>query len=332
MAELPTSMVPGFFFKNAFIFKVIHIYFAIGLDILRCYSEPRESSIFDMDNPCKLLLLINTSEGENIMNQVPTLPVRITHIGGPTALIEIGSLRLLTDPTFDPAGSHYTRGSVEIIKKTGPALDASTIGAVDAVLLSHDHHGDNLDPAGRAYLPQARRVLTTPAGAQRLGGNALGVSTWQTVNLEGADGLRVRVTATPARHGPEQIEEVIGDVAGWIVEWDGQRHGALYISGDTVLFEGLEELAHRYHIGTALLHFGAAHVEVYGPFHLTMTGEEGAQFTRLLGKDATIIPIHYEGWAHFTQGRTEIEQAFASAGLEHRLRFLPFGQPTLIDA
>ncbi len=266
------------------------------------------------------------------MNRVSTLPVRITHIGGPTALIEIGSLRLLTDPTFEPAEYRYSRGPVEIFKKTGPALDISTLGAVDVVLLSHDHHGDNLDPAGRAYLPQARRVLTTPAGAQRLAGNAQGVSPWETVTLEGADGLRVRVTATPARHGPEQIEQIIGDVTGWLIEWDGQRHGALYISGDTVLFDGLTELVHRYHIGTALLHFGAARVEVYGPFHLTMTAEEGAQFTRQLGKDATIIPIHYEGWAHFTQGRAEIEQAFSAAGLEQQLRFLPFGQPTLIDA
>ena len=39
------------------------------------------------------------------MSQAPIDQIRITHIGGPTALIEIGQLRLLTDPTFDPAGS-----------------------------------------------------------------------------------------------------------------------------------------------------------------------------------------------------------------------------------
>jgi hypothetical protein len=30
------------------------------------------------------------------------MTVRITHIGGPTALIEVGEWRLLTHPTFDP--------------------------------------------------------------------------------------------------------------------------------------------------------------------------------------------------------------------------------------
>jgi L-ascorbate metabolism protein UlaG (beta-lactamase superfamily) len=37
------------------------------------------------------------------------MTVRITHIGGPTALIEVGEWRLLTGPTFDPHGRCYTR-------------------------------------------------------------------------------------------------------------------------------------------------------------------------------------------------------------------------------
>ncbi len=265
------------------------------------------------------------------MNQMRTFPVRITHIGGPTALIEIGQLRLLTDPTFDPAGIRYVNGPVELIKKTDSALTVSELGAVDAVLLSHDQHIDNLDPAGRAYLPQAKQVLTTLAGAQRLGGGTRGVATWETVDLNGADGLHVHVTATPARHGPRELEKVAGDVTGWIIEWDGQRRGALYVSGDTVLFEELQEIPQRYQIGTALFHFGAAHFDVFGPAYLTFTAAEGARFAKALG-EAIIIPIHYEGWAFFTKGRAEIEQAFATAGLEQRLRFLPFGQPVLIDA
>ena len=34
--------------------------------------------------------------------------LHVTYIGGPTALLELGGLRLLTDPTFDPAGSSIT--------------------------------------------------------------------------------------------------------------------------------------------------------------------------------------------------------------------------------
>ena len=262
------------------------------------------------------------------MSQVVPATIRITHIGGPTTLIEIGQLRILTDPTFDPAGSTYPSGSNVLSKTADPALSLSEIGPVDVVLLSHDHHADNLDLAGRAYLPQAKHVLTTPAGARRLGGEVHGLASWETVELSGADGLRVRITATPALHGPQEIKKTVGDVTGWIIEWDGHR--ALYVSGDTVLFEGLEEVGRRYQVGVAMLHFGSAQVPSYGPVPLTLTAEQGVQLTKMLG-DAVIVPVHYEGWAHFVEGRVEIERAFAAAGLEKHLHFLPPGQPVSIE-
>src|SRR6478672_128131 len=88
-------------------------------------------------------------------------PLRITYIGGPTALIEIGPLRLLTDPTFDPAGTEYPTPAYTLVKSQPPAVPAEAVGRIDAVLLSHDHHFDNLDHAGRAVLAGAGRVLTT---------------------------------------------------------------------------------------------------------------------------------------------------------------------------
>ena len=261
----------------------------------------------------------------------PTDQVRITHIGGPTALIEVGSLRLLTDPTFEPAGYRYPPDSPHALVKTAsPAIAAAEIGPLDAVLLSHDHHADNLDAAGRELLAQAGRTLTTPAGAERLGGNAQGMASWETVTLAGADGQQVRVTAAPARHGTEAVAPLAGDVTGFILEWASQRRGALYISGDTVLFDGVEEVARRERVGVALLHCGAARSQRLGPDPLTLTGAEAAQLAAML-PDATIIPIHYEGWAHFSEGRDAIERAFACTAAESRLRFLPLGQSVALD-
>src|SRR6266545_5534123 len=78
----------------------------------------------------------------------PSMNARLTHIGGPTVLIEVGGWRLLTDPTFDPPGGRYRFGwGTGSQKVAGPAIAASEIGPVDAVLLSHDHHDDNLDAA-----------------------------------------------------------------------------------------------------------------------------------------------------------------------------------------
>jgi L-ascorbate metabolism protein UlaG (beta-lactamase superfamily) len=76
---------------------------------------------------------------------VPQEQIKATYIGGPTALFEWHGFRFLTDPTFDPAGGEYTTGPVVLKKLAGPVLAPETLRRVDMVLLSHDHHFDNLD-------------------------------------------------------------------------------------------------------------------------------------------------------------------------------------------
>src|SRR3954470_9040079 len=108
------------------------------------------------------------------------MDVRMTHIGGPTLLIEVGGWRLLTDPTFDPAGGDYRFGwGTGSTKLVGPAVSADSLLPIDAVLLTHDHHEDNLDAAGRDLLASVDTVITTVAGAGRLGGSTRGLADWQ---------------------------------------------------------------------------------------------------------------------------------------------------------
>src|SRR4029079_8411540 len=69
--------------------------------------------------------------------------VRITHIGGRTTLIEVGGWRLLTDPTFDPAGGKYRFGwGTGSQKLAAPAVAAGELGEVDAGVARHraPHH------------------------------------------------------------------------------------------------------------------------------------------------------------------------------------------------
>ena len=50
-------------------------------------------------------------------------------------------------------------------KTAAPAIAPDDLGEIDLVLLTHDHHEDNLDAAGRALLPRAKTVVTTASGA-----------------------------------------------------------------------------------------------------------------------------------------------------------------------
>ena len=246
--------------------------------------------------------------------------VKLTHIGGPTVLIEVGGWRLLTDPTFDPAGGKY-RFSLGIgsQKLAGPSVAAAEIGPIDAVLLSHDHHEDNLDAAGRALLPSAGVVVTTASGAERLGGNARGLEPWQTTRLAAEGRVSIEVVATPCRHGPPGSKPLVGDVIGFGLRWDGQEHGVVWISGDTVLYDGVREVPSKLRVGTAILHLGGVQFPISGPVRYTMTAADAVEVCGLV-KPHTAIPIHYEGWKHFRQGRDAIEAEFARAPEDIRSR------------
>lgn len=252
---------------------------------------------------------------------------KLTLIGGPTVLLELGGLRLLTDPTFDPAGREYHLGPVTLHKVSGPARAAAAMGPLDAVLLSHEQHSDNLDQAGRELLPAVPRVFTTPQSAANLGPNARGLAPWEAMYLTAPDGRRLRITATPARRGSEGAEKFSGDVTGFVLQWEHDAAGALYVSGDTVWYEGVAEIARRFDVRVALVNLGAARVAAVGPVDLTMSAAGALALARAFGR-AVLVPAHYEGWAHFQEPRAAVARAFAAAGLTARLRWLEPGVAT----
>jgi L-ascorbate metabolism protein UlaG (beta-lactamase superfamily) len=245
--------------------------------------------------------------------------IRLTHIGGPTTLIEIGGRRLLTDPTFDPPGRRYAFGWGGASRKlAGPAVAPEALLPLDAVLLTHDHHADNLDDAGRALLPAAGTVVTPRTGGARLG--CTGLAPWETTVLDGGAGTpRIEVTATPCRHGPPGFHPIVGDVIGFALRWEG---GSLWITGDTVLYGAVRAAATRVEADVMLLHVGAVRFGVTGPLHYTLTARDAVTLCDL-ARPRVVVPVHYEGWSHFSQGRRDVEHAFSTTA--HDVRWLPIG-------
>ena len=253
--------------------------------------------------------------------------LRITLIGGPTALIEVGGFRLLTDPTFDAPGE-YKLPHVTLEKLSGPALSADSIGPIDAVLLSHDQHSDNLDTSGRDFLKTADRVLTTIAGAKRLGGHAEGLAPWDSTTLTKPGGRSLTITATPARHGPAGIEPLSGDVVGFVLTSADPGFRPIYVTGDTVWYDGVAEVARRFNAGVVLPFAGAA--QTRGPFHLTMDTNDTIETARAF-PDAVIVPLHHDGWKHFRQDGNDLKVSFDALGFGARLKMLEPGVATDID-
>jgi L-ascorbate metabolism protein UlaG (beta-lactamase superfamily) len=279
--------------------------------------------------------------------------LRVTHIGGPTVLIEVDGWRLLTDPTFDPPGRRYTFGWGTASRKVeGPALSRADLGPIDAVLLSHDHHADNMDDAGRALLPSAGVVVTTrsaerrlrrgrvgqdQAGQDRLGQDqhrldgVRGLAPWETTRLEAPGKPDLVITATPCRHGPPLSRPIVGDVIGFAIQNPARPACAVWVSGDTVLFDGVREVARRLTVDTAILHLGGVRFGLTGPIRYSMTAREAIELIGLLAPRA-VVPVHFEGWTHFREQEAELRSALTSApaDVSRRVHVLTRGIPASI--
>jgi L-ascorbate metabolism protein UlaG (beta-lactamase superfamily) len=252
---------------------------------------------------------------------LPTDVLAVTLTGGPTALLEIGGVRLLVDPTFDPPGDYPLGGGRVLTKTAPPALTAAELGPVDAVLLSHDQHPDNLDRAGRDALAGAPVVLTTALGAERLGGRARALATGETVDVG-----PVAVTGAPALHGPPGAEELTGPVTGFVL------HGAglptVYVSGDNASLDCVDAVVAAFpRVDVAVLFAGAARTALFDGAPLTLTGELAAEAVRRLDAGRVVV-VHVDSWAHFSEDRDAVRDALAAAGLGDRLVDVPHGVRT----
>jgi L-ascorbate metabolism protein UlaG (beta-lactamase superfamily) len=242
----------------------------------------------------------------------------VTYIGGPTALLEYAGLRIVTDPTFDPPGDYADPGRTPLVKTAGPGMTRAQLGAVDLVLLSHHEHKDNLDYEGLELLATGVLTLSSmKAGTDLFGGNVVGMDAWETHQVGS-----VTVTALPALHGPPGSEARTGPVIGFLLEADGEP--SVYVSGDNASVPLVEQIAERFApVGIAMLFAGAARIAaVDAP--LTLRSEDAAVAARLLGADR-VVGLHTEDWAHFSETRQDLTEAFDAAGLGHLRVDVPRG-------
>jgi len=206
---------------------------------------------------------------------------RLTWLGHATVLIEVGGLRLLTDPVL--------RSRVAHLRRHGAA--PATPDRIDAVLVSHLHY-DHLDlPSLRMLAPRPR--LVCPRGARDFLAGA---------GLPGADELAagdraqlggVRLEATPADHdGTRRPGGPVAPAIGFLVR--GER--SVYFAGDTDLFPEMAELGP---VDVALLPVAGWSPKL-GPGHLD--AGRAARAAALL-RPRIAVPIHWGTLHPVTRGR-----------------------------
>jgi L-ascorbate metabolism protein UlaG (beta-lactamase superfamily) len=247
----------------------------------------------------------------------------VTYLGGPTALLEWGDLRIITDPTFDPPQVYSDPEESTLVKTVGPAISRGEVGPVDLVLLSHHGHKDNLDWEGLELIAQGPMTLSTHEAASDLwGGSVVGFDDWEQQRVGDAT-----VTIVPALHGPPGSLPFVGPVVGFVLEKAGEP--TIYVSGDNASLALVEQIASRFpSIDIALLFAGAARVPGLDAA-LTLTSPDAAAAATLLGRPR-VIGLHVEDWEHFSENRSDLEAAFSASGISELLVPTPRGERVVL--
>jgi hypothetical protein len=99
---------------------------------------------------------------------------------------------------------------------------------------------------------------------------------------------------------------------------------SIYITGDTVWYEGAAEVARRFQPRLVILFAGSA--KARGAFHMTMDNNDAIETAHAF-PEAKIVVVHNEGWGHFTESQADVVQAFTTLGrLASRLQVLEKGR------
>lgn len=249
------------------------------------------------------------------------MPITFTYIDTACVLLDIDGYRIMTDPTLDKAGQFYHHGFGAFSKKTAsPSIAMEHLPVADCILLSHHQHKDNFDHQGRKYAEQVNTIFSTVAASKKMPG-VKGLKPWDAIHLQTPGGTQITITAVPAQHHPHWLPEFFsGPVIGFVLECRGATEKTIYISGDTVFFRGMAQIAERFpHIDVAILHVGAARFRyLTGNGRYTMHGKDMVKAIALL-KPKVVIPVHHSGWSHFSEQTNALQHVIAQAAINAEL-------------
>jgi len=243
-----------------------------------------------------------------------------------TLRLELDGRRLLVDPMLSPAGALPPIPDTENDRRNPlvelPEPAEVVVDGIDAALVTHLHQ-DHFDPAAAALLPHALPLLCQPEDTERLA--AHGFTDLRPVQdrltWEG-----IEITRTPARHGHGEVAAALAPVSGFVLR--GASGRALYLAGDTVLYDEVERVLDAHRPDVVVLNAGAARFTGGRP--IVMNADDVIAVAERV-PDARVVAVHLDAMNHCVETRADLHQRLHDAGLTERVTVPEDGAAVPID-
>lgn len=254
----------------------------------------------------------------------------VQFIGNATVIIRYAGFTILTDPNFLHKGDHVHLGyGLKSKRLTEPAISLDKLPPIDLIVLSH-FHGDHFDQLVQEKLGRNIPIITTDAASKEL--EKLGfksrhaMSKWSKLTVKKGN-AQLRITSTPARHGPPGAAVALPETMGSMLEFAKQDGGAtyrMYITGDTLVYDEIHDIPKRFpDIDLALLHLGGT--KILKTVLVTMDAEQGVRMLKIVAPQHA-IPIHYNDYDVFKSSIEDFEREVNAAGMKNKITYLKHGE------
>ena len=222
--------------------------------------------------------------------------MRLTLVRSATLLLELRGRRVLVDPMLDDVGARppveQTANAVRNPTVPLPFPAEEVVRGLDAVLVTHRHR-DHLDARAEELLPRDVPVFCQPEDEEAL--RSLGLDARAVADALEWDGLAI--SRTPARHGSGRMAELLGPVSGFVLD-------DLYLAGDTVWYQAVEETIARHRPRVAVVNAGGAEFLEGG---LVVMGIDDVR--EVVARVPVVVAVHLEALNHCFLTRAAVREA-----------------------
>lgn len=268
---------------------------------------------------CFLLSACGVTEDNTGQEAKDEKTVKVTQVRSTTIILEYANKKFLVDPMLAEKGTmnsfgEYPRGDKNPLSDL--TMDLETILDVDAVLVTH-LHSDHFDTKAVELISKDMPIyVQNEADQQQVQSYGFKDVIALDNNTKVGD---ISLIKTECQHGETpEIATAIGDSAGYILKADNEK--TVYITGDTVWYDGIEKTLNEYkpdiviaYAGANTLHSdndlilegGIDLTDFNGDLRLIMDENDILEIHQTL-PTARIISTHMESLNHWILSREEL--------------------------